>query len=79
MSRQTRILNDDDQYSVFIPYKIGEKIKFWMDDDQRIHNGEILKVNLALSAGNVKVWYEVKTRLKRRKDYAMIGETDILT
>lgn len=79
MSRQTRILNDDDQYSVFIPYKIGEKIQFWMDDDQRVHKGEILKVNMVLKAGNVKVWYEVKTRFRRRNDYAMIDETDILT
>ena len=58
MSRQTRILNDD---------------------DQRIHNGEILKVNLELSAGNVEVWYEVKTRFRRRKTCAIIDETDILT
>jgi hypothetical protein len=79
MSRQTRILNDDDQYSVFIPYRVGDKIKFWMDDDQKVHKGEVLKVNLVLSAGNVEVWYEVKTLFRRRKTYAMIDETDILT
>ena len=79
MSKQTVILDDVGQYSVSIPYKLGDKIEFWMDDDQRIHNGEILKVNLVLSAGNVEVWYEVKTRLRRRNDYAVIDETDILT
>jgi hypothetical protein len=79
MSRHTRILDAGDEYSIFVPYRVGDKIEFWMDDDQKVHKGEVLKVNLVLSAGNVEVWYEVETLFRRRKTCAMIDETDILT
>lgn len=79
MSRQTRILDTGDEYSVFIPYKTGEKIQFWMDDDQKVHKGEILKIFMLLAPNRIEVEYEVKTTFKGRKDYARIKESDILT
>ena len=79
MSRQTVILDDVGQYSVSIPYKLGDKIEFWMDDDQKIHKGEILKIFMLLAPNRSEIEYEVKTTFKRRKAYARIKESDILT
>lgn len=79
MSRQTRILDDVEQYSVFIPYKLGEKIQFWMDDDQKIHKGEILKIFMLIASNRSEVEYEVKTIFRKHKAYARIKESDILT
>ena len=79
MSKQTVILDDVGQYSVSIPYKLGDKIEFWMDDDQKIHKGEILKIFMLLAPNRSEVEYEVKTIFRKHKAYARIKESDILT
>ena len=79
MSRQTRILDAGDEYSIFVPYRVGDKIEFWMDDDQKIHKGEVLKVFMLIAHNRSEVEYEVKTIFRKRKAYARIKESDILT
>ena len=79
MSKQTVILDDVGQYSVSIPYKLGDKIEFWMDDDQKIHKGEILKIFMLLAPNRSEIEYEVKTIFRKHKAYARIKESDILT
>lgn len=79
MSRQTRILDAGDEYSIFVPYRVGDKIEFWMDDDQKIHKGEVLKVFMLIASNRSEVEYEVKTIFRKHKAYARIKESDILT
>lgn len=58
---------------------VGNKIKFYLDDDGKIHHGKIVKIFVTLYLDEtVEVEYEVKTMFRGKQDYARISGKDII-
>lgn len=58
---------------------VGNEIKFYLDDDGKIHHGKIIKIFVTVYLDEtVEVEYEVKTRFRGKQDYARISGKDII-
>ena len=56
---------------------VGNEIKFYLDDDGKIHRGKIVKIFVTVTEDDTEVEYEVKTRFRGKQDYARISGKDI--
>lgn len=61
-----------------LPQDVGNKIKFYLDDDGKIHHGKIVKIFVTVTEDDTEVEYEVKTRFRGKQDYARISGKDII-
>ena len=57
---------------------VGNEIKFYLDDDDKIHHGKIVKIFVEVTEDDTEVEYEVKTRFRGKQDYARIESKDIV-
>lgn len=63
---------------LLLSQNVGDTIKFYMDDDGKVHHGKIVKIFVTMTEDGTETDYEVKTRFRGKQDYAIIKSKDII-